>query len=111
MATTPPPTINLSAVPQHYAPPTVRERRTQNIQRMQVGLFGLATMLLIVGLANIIMDHARLADLGSPPTPSASATSEAPKNDPLAEMGVVPSASASASGAARPAPRSSGARN
>ncbi len=114
MASIPTPVNSGPVAPQHYTPPTARERRSQNVQRMQVGLFGLAAMLLIVGLANIIMDRARLADLGSPPAPTASAASAAPKSDPLAEMGVVPSASASADGRASAAPRapaSGGARN
>jgi len=36
--------------------------RAQSLQRLQIGLFGLAAMLLLVGLANIIMDRARMAD-------------------------------------------------
>lgn len=99
MATTPTPTVTGPVVPKHYTPPSARERRTQNVQRLQVGMFGLATMLLIVGLANIIMDRAKLADLGSVPTAVATPSAGAPKNDPLAEMGVVPSASATANGA------------
>jgi hypothetical protein len=79
--------------------------RAQTVQRLQAGMLGLAAMLLLVGLANIIMDRAREAD-GAVPAAStaAAATDAAPKNDPLADMGVVPSASASASGASA-APR------
>ncbi|MEP6869829.1 MAG: hypothetical protein ABJA20_15080, partial [Novosphingobium sp.] len=48
--------------PQHFIPPTTRELRAQAVHRLQIGLLGLAAMLLIVGLANIIMDRARQAD-------------------------------------------------
>ena len=39
------------ATPQHYTPPTARELRAQAVQRLQVGLFGLAAMLLLGMLA------------------------------------------------------------
>lgn len=66
------------------------------MHRLQVGLFGLAVVLLVVALANIIMDSARLAegtaevapmDVKDPPTKAAS--------DPLADIGVVPKAAPS----------------
>lgn len=75
--------------PQHFSPPGARELRAQAVHRLQIGLFGLAIMLLLIGLANIIMDRARQADAGSP----AAAASQAAKanSDPLAVIGVVPS--------------------
>ena len=81
--------------PQHYVAPSARDLRTQSVHRLQVGLFGLAAMLLLVGLANIIMDRARLADLASgsiitAQSPPAKATQQ---SDPLADIGVVPAAS------------------
>lgn len=66
------------------------------MHRLQVGLFGLAVVLLVVALANIIMDRARLAegtvevapmDVKDPPTKAAS--------DPLADIGLVPKAAPS----------------
>jgi hypothetical protein len=84
--------------PQHFIPPTARELRAQAVHRLQIGLLGLAAMLLIVGLANIIMDRARQADGGSLSLSSSSAT-QAANSDPLADMGVVPSPDA---GAAKP---------
>ena len=93
----------------HFVPPTVRERRAQAVHRMQVGLFGLAGMLLLVGLANIIMDRALLSDDATAAS-SAAAVSAAkvtpegaaasPANEPLADAGVVPDMPA----AERPAP-------
>ena len=101
----------------HFVPPTVRERRAQAVHRMQVGLFGLAGMLLLVGLANIIMDRALISDDATAASSAAAASAAkvspqgtaSPANDPLADIGVVPdmpaaeSPAAGASGAARPA--------
>jgi hypothetical protein len=92
--------------PQHFTPPTPRELRTQAVQRLQVGLFGVAVMLLVVALANIVMDRARQADAASALLAGshvASATSAAAHNDPLADIGVAP-----APDSARPRPRPSG---
>lgn len=83
--------------PQHHVPPSPRELRSQTVQRLQAGLFGLATMLLLVGLANIIMDRAKLAEVDAVQT-SAPETSASGASDPLADIGVVPAADPSASG-------------
>lgn len=77
--------------PQHYVPPSTRELRGQVVQRLQVGLFGLAAIVLIVGLANIINDRARLSEAGSKPAPQAQAGATGQVSDPLADIGVVPS--------------------
>lgn len=80
-----------STAPQHFVPPTARELRAQAMHRLQVGLLGLAAMLLLVGLASIIMERARLAE-SAMPTPSGMASpSPAEKSDPLADIGVIPS--------------------
>lgn len=83
------------AAPQHYVPATARELRAQAVHRLQIGVFGLAAMLLIVGLANIIMDRARLGEDGAVSQVSVAATSAA--SDPLADIGVVPAPDPSAS--------------
>jgi len=85
------------SAPQHYVAPSARDLRAHSVQRLQVGLFGLAAMLLLVGLANIIMDRARLADAASGSlTVDGSPTANAsPQSDPLADIGVVPAASPS----------------
>lgn len=75
--------------PVHYVPPTPREIRAQAVHRLQVGLFGLGGMLLLVSLANVIMDRAQLADEDVASAESPASTS-APANDPLADMGVAP---------------------
>ena len=82
----------------HFVPPTLRERRAQAVHRLQVGLFGLAGMLLLVGLANIIMDRAMISDDATDASSAAAAsaasvspdTAQSPSNDPLADIGVVP---------------------
>jgi hypothetical protein len=92
MATKPTPRVleSLSA-PQHYVPPSVREMRAQAVQRLQAGLFGLAAIVLVVGLANIINDRARLSDAGRNVATEAAVSGEEVKSDPLADIGVVPS--------------------
>ena len=77
--------------PQHLQLPNARELRAQAVHRLQIGIFGLAAMLLLVGLANIIMDRARQAEAGV--NGGTSQSQEAPKanSDPLADIGAVPS--------------------
>jgi hypothetical protein len=84
------------AAAQHFIHPGPRELRAHAVHRLQIGLFGLATMLLIVGLANIIMDRARLADSDNGTAPSARSTAPVSR-DPLADIGVVPAADPTAS--------------
>ncbi|MBA3056225.1 MAG: hypothetical protein FP826_15175 [Sphingomonadales bacterium] len=79
------------SVPQHFMPPSARELRAQSVHRLQIGLFGLAAMLLLVGLANIIMDRARLAESTMPPPAGLPSEAPTPGNDPLADIGVIPS--------------------
>jgi len=87
--------------PQLTVAPTTRELRAQAIHRLQIGLFGLAAMLLLVGLANIIMDRARMAESAMPAPAGVPTQAAAPKSDPLADMGVIPSPEAKATAAAR----------
>lgn len=80
--------------PVHYEPPSGRDLRTQAVQRLQVGLFGLGGMLLMVGLANIVMERARQTDTAAvaaqqAPQPSTSDAADA-GSDPLVDMGVAP---------------------
>ncbi len=108
MATKPPQPPRVVDAPQFFVPPSVRELRAQAVQRLQAGLFGLAAIVLIVGLANIINDRARLAEAEAGKAPAAATASEgAAQNDPLAEIGVVPATSpdAAASSTSTSAPR------
>lgn len=88
----------------------MRDLRAHAVQRLQAGLFGLSAIVLIVGLANIIKDRAALTDDGVRPIASAAASAKAEKNDPLADIGVVPSAVPSESASPHPA-TASGPRN
>ncbi len=103
MATQPPHRVLQPLVtPQHYAPPSVRELRAQAVQRLQSGLFGIAAIVLVVGLANIINDRARQADASARPQTSASSSNSAGASDPLADIGVVPSQQAESAPHAKP---------
>ena len=42
-------------------------RRTEGLQRVQIGLTGLAGVVLLVGLANIVIEKARVDDAALPP--------------------------------------------
>ena len=100
--TTQPNLVRPVAAPQHYAPPSSRELRAQAVHRLQIGLAGLAGMLLLVGLANIIMDRAQSSVTGGAPQAGAVATKTGEAGDPLAEIGMAP-ASSSSSGTRAPA--------
>jgi len=66
--------------------------RSQLIQRLQVGVLGLAAMVLMVALADIVITRARETEAQSVPEASPVAAiggSQAPR-DPLADAGVVP---------------------
>lgn len=90
------------ATPSQNVPSVARVLRAQAVHRLQIGLFGLAAMLLLVGLANIIMDRARLAeDASAPAEASATTTSAKAASDPLADIGVVPAADPSAAASAK----------
>lgn len=65
----------------------------QAVQRLQIGLAGLGAMVLMIGLANVIMDRAQQTEADSVPQAAATVSPEPiapPQNDPLAEAGVVP---------------------
>lgn len=103
MATQPPHRVLQPLVsPQHYAPPSARELRAQAVQRLQSGLFGIAAIVLVVGLANIINDRARQADASARPQTSASSSNSVGASDPLADIGVVPSQQAEGTPRAKP---------
>jgi hypothetical protein len=92
-------------------PPSVRELRAQSVQRLQAGLFGLAAIVLVVGLANIINDRARMTETGAAARNAAAASqAETAQGDPLADIGVVPSPTASAPDG-QPAPATTAAGN
>ncbi len=97
--------VDSVAFPQHYEPATARERRAQAINRLQVGLGGIAVMLLIVGLANIIMDRARLIDDGAAAVQAGASPAATKGSDPLADIGLVPSPDPTATAVSPPPAR------
>lgn len=69
--------------------------RAQALQRLQIGVFGLGAMVLLVGLANIIIERAELTEAGTVPEAAATVAPNAGKakaksSDPLADAGVAP---------------------
>lgn len=80
--------------PEHEVlPAPLGGTRAEAMQRLQIGLLGLAAMLLMVALANIVMERAKLTDAAVVPEsvdPSAKAGSTEPVKDPLVDAGVVP---------------------
>ena len=66
--------------------------RAEATQRLQVGLSGIGAMILLVGLANIIQDRARVTQEASVPdaAPTTAPVEPPPQRDPLADAGVVP---------------------
>ena len=68
-------------------------RRQEGLQRVQIGLTGLAGVVLLVGLANIVIEKARVDDaaLAPPTVPTLETNAVAPK-EPLADLGVQPAA-------------------
>lgn len=75
------------------------------MQRLQVGLFGLTAMVLLVGLANIVINNAKKNEAGvvpeAAPTVAASGPVQ-PASDPLADAGVVPAMPSTAEPRPRP---------
>ena len=66
--------------------------RAEALQRLQVGLAGIGAMLLLVALANVIQNRARVTDEQAVPeaAPTTEPSAEQTGNDPLADAGIVP---------------------
>jgi len=77
----------------------VRAHR-QELQRIQIGLVGLAGVLLVVTLSNLVIQAARgdglLDGASTQATASARALNAGEPSEPLADLGVTPSADAAA---------------
>lgn len=79
-------------------------RRKEGIQRIQIGLSGLAGVVLLIGLANIVVDNVRrddaaqenVADAEASNAVSPSMVPEIKPAEPLAELGVTPSSDSGA---------------
>ena len=66
--------------------------KAESTQRLQIGLFGLGSMVLLIGLATIIGNQADLTQESSVPeaAPTTEPTAAQPQRDPLADAGIVP---------------------
>jgi len=88
--------------------PGSRDMRAQAVHRLQVGMFGLAAMLLLVSLASVIMQRVKSEDRSVVAVQPSGSPSAAPANDPLADLGVAPEVPVAATPAAhkpdKPAP-------
>lgn len=80
--------------------------KAEAMQRLQVGLFGLGSMVLMIGLAGIIGNQADLTQDGAVPeaAPTTEPTEAAPQRDPLADAGIVPDIPAEPSPTPTPTP-------
>lgn len=77
-------------------PAPLSGNRSQALQRLQIGLFGLGTMVLLVTLANIIMTNAQQNDARVVPEAASTVAQKdaSGASDPLADAGVLPDAPA-----------------
>jgi hypothetical protein len=76
--------------------------RAEAIFRLQIGVAGLVAVLMMIGLANIVMDRAKETEATTVPEAAATVASKsapAQTGDPLADAGVVPSPKADDGGA------------
>ncbi|MFN4019563.1 MAG: hypothetical protein ACK4IC_03480 [Erythrobacter sp.] len=72
--------------------PPPSEARQEAIQRLQIGVFGIAAMVLLVGLASIIGSQADVAEEAAVPdaAPTTEPSATPSQANPLADAGVVP---------------------
>ena len=88
--------------------PSPEQDRREVSRRVRIGIVGLAGVLLMVGLAEFVIDNVRReAALNSPDSvsagASATANATAQSSEPLADLGVTPSSDAGAGPAVQPA--------
>ena len=83
-------TVNMLTDVEDSPPPSLL--RAEAVQRLQVGLMGIAAMVLLVGLASIIGSQADLADQAAVPeaAPTTQPSPAPSQANPLADAGVVP---------------------
>ncbi|MXO66467.1 hypothetical protein [Altericroceibacterium endophyticum] len=73
---------------------TLSGSRFHSVQRLQIGFAGLAAMVLMVGLANIVMERAAVVEATAVPEAASTVGPQSNQGegagDPLADAGVVP---------------------
>ena len=62
------------------------------MQRLRIGIGGLVGMIVLIGLATLIYERANQIDATAVPeaAPTVEPSTATPKNDPLADAGIVP---------------------
>jgi hypothetical protein len=72
--------------------PPLSEARQEAVQRLQIGAFGIAAMVLLVGLASIIGSQADVTEEAAVPdaAPTTEPSPTPSQANPLADAGVVP---------------------
>ena len=80
--------------------------RAEAMQRLQVGLFGIGSMVLLIGLASVLGSQADLAEEAAVPeaAPTTEPTETTSQRDPLADAGIVPDIPADPSPSPSPTP-------
>src|SRR5690606_41016872 len=76
---------------QELPPTPLSGTRAQAIQRLQVGLFGLTSMVLLVGLASVIKANVQQNEATVVPEAASTVAAEkssGPSSDPLADAGI-----------------------
>lgn len=72
--------------------PSREQERREISRRVRIGVSGLAGVLLLVGLADFVIDNVRReAALRAPDPTAAAANAAAQTSEPLADLGVTPS--------------------
>ncbi len=109
MASDPADIPNVHAPVQNLSPPPLSGTRGQAMQRLQIGIFGLGSMVLMVGLASVILTNARQNEAQVVPEAVATvAAAPAKGSDPLADAGIVPELTAKEPPLVTPPPPESG---
>ena len=72
------------------APAPLAGTRTERMQRLQVGLSGIAFVVLLVGIADIVITQAQQTEAGAVAEALPSAEPSDAGSDPLVDAGVVP---------------------
>lgn len=96
---------------QELPPTPLSGTRAQAIQRLQVGLFGLTSMVLLVGLASVIKANVQQNEATVVPEAASTVAAEkssGPSSDPLADAGIVPELTAKQPPLVTPPPPTSG---
>ena len=81
--------------------------RAEAAQRLQIGIVGLASMVLLIGLASILGNQADRAEEAAVPdaAPTTEPTTATPQRDPLVDAGIVPDIAAEATPTPSPTPQ------